>query len=319
MKWMLAVLGAVSLALTGCGEEEATLRCTQDTDCLDTELCHPDVKVCVQKCEATSECPPSAYNCEALSATNTQKICKCSTSQLCNQDREEADLVCVTGSQVCAPKCAADTDCAAGQTCDTGTGMCMQATPPCTVGSCATGQVCDTAAGRCVDAPTCTGTSQGNCAYGRFCTSASKCQDAPLAAPTCENFSHNNYPAWTPATSTGPVIYSVQGVQYQQNSNYCQAPAPDAFIIRVNAYQPNNDWPSTRAGLSGFFYVTVGGQSFDVVNEPLLVPQTGYNRNPSNLKDAEFNIYLCRPANSTSIQVGFYFTGGNPVCQQVTR
>ena len=87
----------------------------------------------------------------------------------------------------------------------------------------------------------------------------------------------------------------------------------------MRAYRTDADWPTTRAGLSGFFYVTTGSDRIDVVNRGLLIPNTGYNRTAGNLKDAEFNIYLCRPSNSQTIQVGFYFTGGNPVCEDVNR
>ncbi|WP_309893298.1 hypothetical protein [Archangium sp.] len=279
MKLMLAVLGAMSMVLTGCpdgGRED--LACTATTDCLEGEICHPSAKVCVQTCTTGGDCPESAKTCEAIGGGNTQMICKCSTDALCQRDERVADastLVCNTASKVCAPP---------------GT------TPTPT---------------------TCQGTSQSTCSYGQFC-SGTTCAAAPVAEATCENFS-NNRPAWSPSTSNGPVIYSVERTGYQVNSSFCQAGAPDAFLVRVRAYRTDADWPSTRAGLSGFFYVNTGSQQFDIVNQGLLVPNTGYNRNTSNLKDAEFNVYLCRPSNSQTIQTGFYFTGGNPVCSQLSR
>lgn len=313
MTLMLAALGAVGMMLTACGGEERTsLTCSTDADCVsdDTtkEICHPDAKVCVQTCKTSSDCPNSAKTCEAVggsSSVKDQMICKCSTDQFCQSDTRISDasnLVCLSGSSVCAPKgttttpaCTKDADCAAGQVCDTTSGTCKAST----VGN------------------ACTGTSQSTCSYGEFCSS-SKCAAAPVAAATCENFSKSR-PQWSAGSSTGPVIYSVDATGYQVNSSFCQASAPDAFLIRVRAYRTDANWPDTRAGLSGFFYVNTGNTETDIVNAGLLVPSTGYNRNTTNLKDAEFNIYLCRPTGSTTLQTGFYFTGGNPVCSQLSR
>jgi len=298
MTLMLAVLGTMSLVLTGCPDGgRESLTCSTDTDCLESEICHPNAKVCVQTCTIGDDCPDSAKTCAEISGAGSQKICTCSSNELCARDERVTDveLVCdMANTKVCVPKCSADTDCATGQTCNTTTGVCSAANA------------------------TCSGVGQSTCSYGQFCSSSSTCTAAPVAPTTCENFSRNR-PAWSATTSNGPVIYSVERAGYQVNSSFCQASAPDAFLVRVRAYRTDADWPSTRAGVSGFFYLTTGGDDFDVVNDGLLVPNTGYNRNTSNLKDAEFNVYLCRPTGSQTIQVGFYFTGGNPVCQQINR
>lgn len=302
MTLMFTVLGAVSLMLTGCnGGGRDSLTCTADTDCLDGEACHPNAKVCVLTCSIGDDCPESAKTCEAISATNATKICKCSTDALCQRDDrvdDASDLTCSTTHKVCTPSgttpaCTKDADCGSGQTCDTSTGTCKAAST------------------------TCSGEGKSTCAYGQFCSSGT-CAAAPVAPTTCENFSSNR-PQWSAATSNGPVIYSVEGTGYQVNSTNCKSSAPDAFLIRVRAYRTDADWPSTRGGVAGFFYVNTGGEDFDIVNDGLLVASTGYNRNPSNLKDAEFNMYLCRPTGSQTIQVGLYFTGGNPICQQLNR
>jgi hypothetical protein len=300
MKLMLAVLGAMSMVLTGCPDGgRESLACTDNTECIEGEICHPTAKVCVQTCTASADCPESSKACEAISATNAQKICQCSTKELCQRDERVSDasnLEC-TAAKVCAPP---------------GT------TPACTKNEdCTGGQTCDVTSGTCKAPTTCQGTGQSTCGYGQFCNN-NTCAAAPVAEATCENFSQNR-PAWSPSTSNGPVIYSVERTGYQVNSSFCQASAPDAFLVRVRAYRTDADWPSTRAGLSGFFYVTTGAQQFDIVNQGLLVPNTGYNRNTSNLKDADFTVYLCRPSNSQTIQTGFYFTGGNPVCSQISR
>lgn len=283
MTLMLAALGAMSMMVTACGDggrTSADLACTADTDCSgEGEICHPTAGVCVQTCTANTDCPDSAKRCETVGGANTQKVCKCDTTALCQSDERVSDpenLACSSG--VCAP---------------TGTNG--------------------------PGPTTCSGSGQGACSYGQYCNN-STCTAAPVAEATCENFSQNR-PQWSAATSNGPVIYNVSRVSYQAKYQFCDQAggAPDAFIVRVNAYRTDTNWPDTRAGLSGFFYVTTGSNQLDVVNNSLLVPGSGYNRNTSNPKDAEFNVYLCRPSNSQTIQVGFYFTGGNPVCAQINR
>jgi len=111
------------------------------------------------------------------------------------------------------------------------------------------------------------------------------------------------------------VIYSISKLRYEANSNLCQSGG--AYVFSIRAYRTDANWPDTRQGLSGFFYVKTDTTKQDVVNSGLLLPNTGYNRNPNNLRDAEFQTYLC--SNLTSIQVGYYFTGGNPVCQSFAQ
>jgi hypothetical protein len=364
MTLMLAALGAMSMVLTGCPDEgRTTLVCNDTAECDEGEICHPDAKVCVQTCTAAADCPTSAKKCEAISTTNTQQICKCTTTSFCSQDErvDGATLVCLTASEgftpplstyeVCVSKCTTTDECATGQTCDTTAGVCKATTTTpstctsntectggqvcdpttrtckapaaCTIGSCAAGQVCNTTTGACGAGPACTGTGQGSCSYGQFC-SAGTCQDAPVAstvATECENFSHNNRPAWS-GTSNGPVIYSSEFVSYQTNYQYCASQTPDAFLVRLRAYRPDANWPGTRGGLPGFFYVNTEGAQTDITNAPLLIPGTGYEPQPNSTnpgRNAEFNIYLCRPTGSRTILAGFYFTGGNPVCARFTR
>lgn len=300
MSLMLTVLGAVGMMLAGCGGGDTTTTCSADTDCLESEICHPGAKVCVQTCTSGADCPDTAKTCGALSNTDTRNICKCSTTALCNTGRETADLECSTAYQVCVPTgtaagCTKDTDCASGQTCQAG--VCKAPT----------------------QGATCSGQGQTTCTYGEYC-GGTTCTAAPVAPSTCENFSQNR-PQWSATTSNGPVIYTVERNSYQANYQYCDQSggAPDAFIVRLRAYRTDANWPDQRSGLSGFFYVTTGSNRLDVVNNSLLVPGTGYNRSTSNPKDAEFNVYLCRPTGSQTIQVGFYFTGGNPVCAQINR
>lgn len=295
--WMLTALSAMSLVMTGCPEDGGgdSLTCTSATDCLESEICHPTAKVCVQTCDSGSDCPDTAKTCAAVSTTDSTKVCQCSTDVLCNTGRETADLVCSTLDKVCTEKCTSDAACGAGRTCDTATGQCK--------------------AGGTTNPTTCTGTAQATCAYGDYCSN-STCTAAPVAPTTCQNFSSNR-PSWSATSSSGPVIYELTKLRYEANSSNCQS--GDAYIISIRAYRTDANWPDTRNGLQGFFYVTTGGNQTDVINAGLLLPSTGYNRNPNNLKDAEFQTYLCPGSNVSSINVGYYFTGGNPVCQTLTR
>lgn len=304
MMLVLTALGAMSGFMVGCGDEEGgSDTCTTNDDCAGMEICHPTANVCVATCESGSDCPDTAKTCAALGGTGPQattKICQCSTDVLCNggTDSDSTDLVCSDLDNVCVTKCASDADCSTGRTCNTGSGQCEE-------GGGNTGDAC-------------TGTGQSTCGYGDFCNN-STCAAAPVAPTTCSNFPANDRPNWSATSSTGPVIYQVTRLNYQTNSSFCAASAPDAFIVSVRAYRTDADWPATRSGLSGFFYVTTQTTEFDVVGSGLLVPNTGYNRSTTNPRDAEFQVYLCRPANSQQIQVGFYFTGGNPVCQDINR
>ncbi len=303
MMLVLTALGAMSGFMVGCGDDDnGSATCTTNDDCAGSEICHPTAGVCVTTCTASTDCPESAKTCAPLGGSGpnaTTSICQCSTDALCNggSDATSTDQVCSDLDNVCVTKCSSDSDCS-------------------------TGRVCDTASGQCEEEETgptsCTGTGKSVCSYGEHCVS-SACAAAPLAPTTCQNFPANDRPSWSAASSNGPVIYEVAGINYQVNSSFCAASAPDAFIVRVRAYRTDADWPATRSGLSGFFYVTTQTTEFDVVGSGLLVPNTGYNRNTSNPRDAEFQVYLCRPTGSQQIQVGFYFTGGNPVCQDVNR
>lgn len=319
MKLMLAAVAVAGLVACD-PTEPAPATCTSNADCdAATEICHPDVKQCVQTCELAADCPSSSRLCEALGGTSAdkdKKICKCSTSEICAADGSQ---VCNDTYKLCEPKCTVNTDCATGFACNTTSGQCERGTNPtaCTPGSCSANQVCNLTTGTCQAAATCTGSSQSTCSYGQFCNSGS-CKDAPLASTTCENFSGSNRPPFN-SSSNGPVIYEVTRKEYQVNSAYCAGSAPDAFIVTVKAYRPDSNWPNTRSEVAGFFYVRTDTTQLDIVTSGLLVPNTGYNRNVNNLKDAEFNVYLCRPSSSQTLQVGFYFTGGNPVCANLNR
>jgi Cys-rich repeat protein len=291
MSLMLTALSAVAVMLTGCPEPTNSLTCSADTDCLESELCHPDAKVCVQKCTSSAECPDTAKTCDVLSTTNSQKICKCSTTALCNTGRETADLACSTTYSVCVPTCTTDTDCAAGQTCDTTTNQCKSTTttPP-------TGQ-------------TCSGEGQTTCNYGQFCSSTT-CTAVP--APTCPNFEGKPAKNFDPATGTGNIIYNVEKLIFGGSSG-CADAASQTVKARVRFYTKSGTLPTTKEGLNGFFYVrTTGG-------EQNAVPLSNEYQRSTDGKNASISVNLCTDATFDQIVLGFYFTGGNGYCATLTK
>ena len=86
--WRLAALSAVGLWLAACTPEASSLACSGPDDCLESELCHPEDRLCVQLCLNLAECPPRAQACEPLSGAEPRKVCKCPTKE-CVGDREQ--------------------------------------------------------------------------------------------------------------------------------------------------------------------------------------------------------------------------------------
>ena len=61
------------------------------------------------------------------------------------------------------------------------------------------------------------------------------------------------------------------------------------------------------------------GNECDAVNcggGPIFRLQSGYTVSP-NLKDVTLKISLCSTSNPSSINGGFYFTGGNEACTNI--
>lgn len=75
MSWLPIALGAVGMVLVACSGEH-DLSCSVDRDCLESEICHPDDRVCVALCTTSAECPTTASRCLPLSTENPVKICK---------------------------------------------------------------------------------------------------------------------------------------------------------------------------------------------------------------------------------------------------
>ncbi|RKH64630.1 hypothetical protein D7X96_25365 [Corallococcus interemptor] len=290
MMVMLAALSSMSLALTACGDDPTTVEsCTSDTDC-SSGFCNTAAGVCMDTCESGSDCPDTEKNCAPLAgSSNTQKVCQCQTNQLCNTD-DSTSLVCGTVSKRCEEPgstpagCTKDADCAAGNTCNTSTGVCSPA------------------------AATCTGEGKSTCAYGNACYS-NKC-DAP-PAPTCENY--QNFGNKAALGTTGPIIFKVETIGAAIDTGYCQDPsAPKRARVTLSAYS-STPFPQTAKELNGFLYVRVNGTTLT----PSVSSSSGnYTVSGANRERADIIISTCVAESSNTTSLGYYFTGGNFYCYQ---
>lgn len=333
---------ALSLVLMGCpegGENAGT--CTSDSQCLTGEICHPVEKICVKTCTAATDCPDSAKTCDVLAGaggadggTGT-KICKCSTTQLCNAGEVGGSLVCSDETKVCVVKCSSDAACGAGRKCVneqckadaavctpacTGNQVCDPSSKTCVDkctwdGSCAAGKVCNITSGVCETAATCSASAAqpSTCAYGQYCTASNACAWVPKA--TCTNFSGATPADWNPATSTGPIIYSVTGT-IAPNTTWC-AGGGDHVAAVVKAYMnPNtaDTFPATKSEVQGFFYVKVDGSTNDVTN---MMQNADYVR-ASDGKSVTMTLHTgCYTSNTISF--GVMSTTGNEFCAQISK
>jgi hypothetical protein len=312
---MLTALSALSVVMTGCpGEEEGSLKCTMDADCIEGEICHPTAKACVQTCTAGADCPASAKTCAAISTSDNRQICQCSTDQLCATNVEGS--VCSTLDKVCTPKCTADADCGANRTCDTATGQCKAggSGTTCTYGSCAAGEVCSATTNRCEAGATCTGEAQSTCGYGQFCGTG-KCQE--VAKPTCANLAGKTAVVnFNPAAGTGNIIYKVDKVEFAPaTSAECpNTTGPVKVIPRISFYVKTGTVPADDTGFSGFFYVKT-----DQGEVPLNAANLFNYTKAADNKSGAVSVFLCASNNITSIDLAFYFTNGNGYCTTFTR
>lgn len=311
---MLTALSALSVVMTGCPtDEEDSVTCSLDADCLEGEICHPTSKVCVQTCETPSTCPDSAKaECTAVSATVPTKVCKCTLSTLCANELG-ADFVCSDLDKVCTPKCTSDASCGTGRTCDTATGQCKAGGggPKTCSPACGAGQVCDTNTGTCVNnGATCSGEGQSTCVYGSQFCSSSKCEALP--APTCQNYT--NFQDKSSLGTTGPIIYSAKVQSATTDTGYCGNSLPKRVKIALSAYS-STPFPQTKAELNGFFYVIVEGTAEDATKS-VSTSSGNYTVSGANRERAEIVYSLCRPADSNTTSTGFYFVNGNFLCFQ---
>jgi hypothetical protein len=278
---------AGTLALAACGNlpnlfDSGTPGCS----CTSTQVCHPVTNTCVDTCTSASTCPSASQSCTDLAGT-TAKVCTCTSDNMCGLTE-----VCQGWGQ-CAAKCTGSASCPSGYTCNSTTGVC--ALPN------------QNDAGM-----TCNSSNQqpDNCGYGRVCQTSGACQDAQKG--TCSNFSSTHSTAnWTPANGTGPVIYS--HTDEADENSLCTAGT--AFTVTLRAYTTGT-FPAQKSNLPGFKYVTTTGTEIDIPS--MLLQQANYTVS-TDMKHATMKFTLCSTTAMNSIQAGFYFTGGNPYCANLTH
>jgi hypothetical protein len=76
--WVLVALSALGIMLPAC-HDGTDLSCSTDLDCLESEVCHPDQKVCVQVCTTSADCPEEAKTCAVMFEGARVKTCQCLT------------------------------------------------------------------------------------------------------------------------------------------------------------------------------------------------------------------------------------------------
>ncbi len=337
-KLALLVVSSAALFAVGCGggTEAPGATCTTDLNCKSTEICHPNAKICVKTCNSATDCPSTEKNCAALAGAaaatdgGVQKICQCTTNELCNSNAGGSNI-CSSTDHVCVVKCSTDSACAAGKTCQNGecvgggttctplcgagqacqNGTCVAG---CSIGSCASGQTCSAATSTCQAAATCsTGSGQpSTCTNGEFCSNNS-CADVPKA--TCANLT-NHTTGWN-AASTGQVIYDVTKVSFAPNAVFCSDPtATERAKVHVKAYAGPSaaEFPANEAGLQGVLhYVKADGTEGDLTNTIQNLTRSNNNKN------AEFDLNFCRPNGATTLSLGLHFVNGNGFCAQVAH
>jgi len=284
-KWLPAALFA--LALAACGDDDKkVISCKADKDCEGKEICHPNIGVCVKPCTSSGDCTSSAKKCEEISAGFEQKICKCSTTQLCNDSKKDGKLLCNDIYGVCLPD-----DLQVG----------LDASPG------------DEIRESCNPA----NAQPDTCKYGLFCSelvclSSDDLCEANQCGPTPTSRACNDkFPAldWDPLNPTGPVIYMVESLGYGNRPRHCPSGYRN-LQFKVQAYS------------TGELLAPVDHISFKLYRSPtdlerLVIGDTIY---PSEwVKDgnnhATITINLCRPNSSDDSYVaGLAFNNGNTVC-----
>ena len=148
------------------------------------------------------------------------------------------------------------------------------------------------------------------CAYGSYCGSSETCRSVP--APTCDNFS--KFPvSWDPATSNGPVTYAAELLSLAANDANCPPSLPTRVRSRIRAYSPSGGLPTTASELSQVFsYVKPNGSSISDSGQFSDIVTSG------DLKNTEFVVSNCI-ADQPTVSLGFYFEGGNGLCQTVSK
>jgi len=285
-QWMWFPAALLALSLAACGNEDKKLTtCKVDKDCDSAEICHPHAGVCVRTCASSGDCLNSAKECKEIFAGEEQKICKCQTTELCNDRKPDGDLVCNPIYNVCVSKDLKIGLEGPGQDVDD---RCNPENPQPDV-----------------------------CKYGLFCSDEvcedkehckeNQCAPTPTSVACNEKFQKLT---WNPFSPTGPVIYTVEPLGYDRWPGYCGTDYRN-LQFRVLAYStdemlpPGNDPPlRLYKSPNDSTVLRVGGEG---------LVSSGWVNDGDN--HVTITINLCRLKSSTDYYVaGLAFDHGNPVC-----
>jgi hypothetical protein len=275
-QWMCLFAGLLALMLAACNNDETT-SCNVDADCDTTELCHPNVKLCVKTCTSSDDCPASAKTCGTLATTDGEKkICQCSTDYWCNDGKADGDLVCDETYKVCVPK---------GTETDEDPGVTL-------------GGTCDASKPQ-----------PDVCKYGLVCGSDNKCEAPPAA--TCDYFPTLG---WDPLNPSGPVIYSARLLSFHNDNTtthtggrYCQPNAPWHLQVELKAYSTGSQLVSRDGSTPLTIYLSKTKAELWTDN---VRPSEWVNDGPNH---ATIIVNACYENNS-SHTIGVVFNNGNTVC-----
>ncbi|MBL8951529.1 MAG: hypothetical protein JNK82_12175 [Myxococcaceae bacterium] len=259
--------------------------------CSSTQVCHPVTNECVDTCTSASMCSSAALSCSDLAGT-TSKVCTCTADGNCGLTE-----ICQPWGQ-CDDKCTSSSACPSTYTCDTASGKCTKPSG---------------GDGGTDGGTTCTSGNQqpDTCGYGNVCQTSGSCQAAQKG--TCSNFpAAHSTSGWTPANGTGYVIWTHVDESPDEG---CSGATDTGYTVTLRAYTTTGTFPPNETNLPGFKYVTTSGNEIDIPVSLLL--QSNYSVS-TDMKAASMKFTLCS-SSSTGIQAGFYFTGGNPYCANLTH
>jgi len=164
------------------------VECNRDEDCPPDEVCAPEIKQC-RECNQNSDC-------ERGKSCQEHQCVTCSANDSCAGNSCNC---CPSGTQCAAPtpgaqpscvECTTDSQCAAGQKCDSINGRCVDAIPECNTSDRCGAQCvkCPSERPFCLDGQVCvTCRNDLECASGQFCLSGecSSCTTDRHCGPRC--------------------------------------------------------------------------------------------------------------------------------------
>lgn len=283
--------------------------CTSDTNCQTGTICHPVLKQCIEACTSSAGCATGL--CKRFDGTGGSTyaggFCQCNADSQCAVDGGTAQ-VCSTATLRCEAKCTA-TSCPTGFSCETATGQCKVPMDAGThdAGTTDAGVSCTT-----------TNAQPDVCGYGNICHTADAKCDAARNDSQCTNIAEaitkGNFSAFSPLSSTGPVIYNVVDEATDLAAD-CVAPSTP-FTVTVFAYAGTSIFPANKSALSGFWYFDATGARTDIALN--LLRTTNYTASGDG-KTMSAKFTLCGTAGATMLAAGFGFTGGNGYCATLTH